>query len=716
MTDPQHAKLKWTAQFKVTPPERCPTSLHGDKILLPTTVLEELLSAATVTMISEDQAPTSPNPSNPLVYANYADRARVIDRHQNLPHPLIFRLINPSNGNVVYAGVREFTAKEEEITISGFLRQILGLNRHEEEEKLTVHVEELAKGTYTRLRPLEAGYDADWKPLLERYLRNTFTTLTKGEIISVPSGSEEYRFLVDMFKPDADAICVVDTDLEVDIEALDEEQARETLKKKLQFKGDNSESGELEPGKTVIGSISQGEYVDYTLKDWDRSKVLELELISSEDLDLFVSPLTSRQRNRPRLDEHVFADVQGNSKAVKLQPTNAELDGAEELYVSVHYWKSSRVAGSEPSPFELKVFSETKEQGSTNELIGLDQDDAQCHNCGSCVPKRSMVLHENFCYRNNVRCSHCKLIFQKSSQEWKNHWHCPQDDAYGDSTYSHDKHDHLFHVLATCTLCGYHAKSVTKLAQHRTSTCPAKTILCQFCHLLVPQQGPDDLDPNDAEVILSGLTPHELSDGSRTTECHMCSKIIRLRDMGVHLRHHNLERLARITPRLCRNINCGRTLDGVGSRGEIKRQRQDNDLGLCGVCFGPLYNSAYDPDNKALRRRVERRYLTQFLTGCGNDYCRNEFCKTARQYLGLMQMSSKEAMQVVKPDLEGIASGSPLRFCADEQSQKRRLIANMLASELNEKGYDLPWTVAALEAEGGDLRNARTWLRNWAPT
>ena len=44
-------------------------------------------------------------------------------------------------------------------------------------------------------------------------------------------GKEEFRFLIDGFKPDANGVCIVDTDLEVDIEALNEEQARETLKR-----------------------------------------------------------------------------------------------------------------------------------------------------------------------------------------------------------------------------------------------------------------------------------------------------------------------------------------------------------------------------------------------------------------------------------------------------------------------------------------------------
>ncbi|MCJ1333723.1 hypothetical protein MMC10_010423 [Thelotrema lepadinum] len=715
MADDQNVPLlKWSAQFKVTTRESSARSLQGDKILLPPSALEQLLSAATVTVVTKDAPSTPFDPFRSQIFRNDAGRSRVADRHQNLPHPLTFRLVNPSNGNIVYAGIREFTAEEEEVAISEFLRHMLGLDQDKDEEMLTVHVVTLPKGTYARLRPLEAGYDADWKPLLERYLRNTFTTLTKDEILSVPSGSTDYKFLVDKFTPDGEAICIVDTDLEIDIEALNEEQARETLKRRLATSaGADSQGGELAIGKEHSGTVSQGGYVDFSLKRWDRSLSLTFELTSSGECELLLNPLTSRQRHRPRIDEHVFADLYNSPRRIKLQSTNSELDGSEELFISVYCWKSENQEGTSV-PFSLKVSSDALPLSPSAEKVH-SPGETQCKNCLQWVPGRSLVLHENFCYRNNVLCPECKQVFQKSSSEWKDHWHCPDDDVHGNSPQSHQKHDDLLHVLRSCPACSYQTKSTMQLARHRTSTCPAKIILCQFCHLLVPQQGPEDLDPNDLEVILSGLTPHELSDGSRTTECHMCSKIVRLRDMTVHLRHHDMERLTRTVPRLCRNMNCGRTLDGVGPMGAIARKRQDNDISLCSICYGPLYNSAYDPDNKALKRRAERKYLTQFLTGCGNDFCRNEFCKTARQYLGLEQISSKDATQLFRPDVEGLSTNVALHFCTDEPSQKRRILAEMLAAEQEDTGYDLPWTVAALEAEHNDLQKGRVWLESWAP-
>jgi len=127
----------------------------------------------------------------------------------------------------------------------------------------------------------------------------------------------------------------------------------------------------------------------------------------------------------------------------------------------------------------------------------------------------------------------------------------------------------------------------------------------------------------------------------------------------------------------------------------------------------------YDPENKALKRRIERKYLTQLTVGCGKSWCRNEYCKTGKKNQGIEgTVSMKEALSLVKPLLEGLGNeASPLHFCTEESNQKRRVLAELLAAERGLKGerYGLEWCVAALEAEGGDLDKAREWLKAWAP-
>jgi hypothetical protein len=123
----------------------------------------------------------------------------------------------------------------------------------------------------------------------------------------------------------------------------------------------------------------------------------------------------------------------------------------------------------------------------------------------------------------------------------------------------------------------------------------------------------------------------------------------------------------------------------------------------------------HDPEGKALRRRIERRYLAQLMAGCGKKWCVNEWCKMGRANQGLEKLGSgaAAALPLVKPLLEEIADGKAMHFCVDEASQRRKKMAGMLAAE---GLWDLEWCIAALEAEGGNLAKARGWLGDWAPT
>jgi len=446
-------------------------------------------------------------------------------------------------------------------------------------------------------------------------------------------------------------------------------------------------------------------------------------------VELFISPYSPHQRARPREDEHIWGDFSEDStKTLKIQPSNVELENAEALYVSVHARAASEAPSSTPHKYSLQFKSLPKQPsaGSSSNPVALEDsdtemhspDEEQCKNCHQWIPKRTMMLHENFCLRNNILCPHCQNVFQRKSQAWRDHWHCPYDSSHGNSPSSRAGHDSIFHTSRLCPNCPYEASNLRDLATHRTSICPGKIILCQFCHLEVPQEG-DPFDPSP-EMLISGLTAHELADGARTTECHLCSKIIRLRDMSTHLKHHELEKTSRQKPKICRNVNCGRTLDGVGKNGEIGAgsrmgQGPGNDLGLCSICFSPLYVSMHDPEGKAMKRRVERKYLSQLITGCGKPWCKNEYCKTAKAKAGKGSagMTTQEALPIVRPLVEGVANrSSPMYVCVDEGSQKRRGIAELLAAE---KVYEFEWCVAACEAESGHLDGARTWLQNWAP-
>lgn len=190
-----------------------PPSLIGDKILLPQSALEQLLSAAALL----------PSPPLPV-------RALATHPPDNpLPHPLVVKLTNRRTGATAYAVPREFSADEGLVVVSPFLRKLL-LPEQQQQHTLTttaamdvemeaeaetevdVEAASLPKGTWVRLRPLEAGYDdEDWKPILERHLREGFATVVEGMLLQVPRGTAgNWDFLVDQALPGG-AVCVVDT-------------------------------------------------------------------------------------------------------------------------------------------------------------------------------------------------------------------------------------------------------------------------------------------------------------------------------------------------------------------------------------------------------------------------------------------------------------------------------------------------------------------------
>ncbi|OAQ93407.1 ubiquitin fusion degradation protein [Purpureocillium lilacinum] len=751
-------ELRWSNAYSVIPPVSIGIkNLSGDKIILPQSALEQLLAAASPRRPTGATF-TSTDPFNPYSAGFLAGHGQD-ENSQQLPHPLTFRLVNPKNNNVVFAGIREFSAPEGTLCLSPFLIETLGIEEAQlasakdvedhhvvdltaeevasEPLQITVHAKQLSKGTYVRLRPLEAGYNPDdWKSLLERYLRENFTCLTKNTVLSVHGvRGETFNFLADEFAPEGDAICVVDTDLEVDIEALNEEQARETMrqimtKNQPPTTGGSSPGGELDIWKDLQGQVSPGDYVDYVLPSWDRSQPLTIMLsdVGDEDmLDLFVTPKSSQQRTVPRASTHVFGNfdpADHGRKAISIAPSNVEMQGAESILVSVHAYHGSSGAQHQTEPVSYTIRAKAGHADEDNNIDAMDgvqshgADEEQCKNCLQWVPKRTMVLHESFCRRNNILCPHCKSVFKKGSTEWEAHWHCPHDTAHGNSVTSKEKHDEDLHTDRQCPSCEFSTNSLTDLARHRTSVCPGKLILCRFCHLEVPQEG-DPFNPSP-EVALSGMTAHELADGARTTECHLCDKIVRLRDMETHLKHHELDKVSRAKPQICRNVNCGRTLHGVGPKGQVGAntahgQGPGNDMGLCSLCFGPLYVSMHDPEGKALRRRIERRYLQQMMTGCGKSHCANEWCKTGRANMGLEPRgsSAQAALPLVKPLLENIPNqNEPVYFCVDDANQKRRKLAEMVAAE---NVWDLEWCVAAAEAEKGNLDKMREWLQAWAP-
>jgi len=239
-SSPSPSSLQWTQQLRVYP---LPNDT-SDKILLPATALEQLLAS--------------------------------LPFNTDLPHPLTFRITNPKTSHSTHVGVREFSAPADTIGIPSWITESLEIHS---DDTVTVSIRILPKATRVKLRPLEAGYiEDDWKALLESQLR-THTTLTKGQILSIRAGVDStFRFLIDELEP-ADAVNLIDTDVSAEIEEMSEDNARHTQNQRIQAaKQKNAEITDITIEKPIHGKIVKGEYVYFRMKQWEKSRNLEITL------------------------------------------------------------------------------------------------------------------------------------------------------------------------------------------------------------------------------------------------------------------------------------------------------------------------------------------------------------------------------------------------------------------------------------------------------
>ena len=561
--------------------------------------------------------------------------------NRDLPYPLTFLL--RTHNQSTHVGVREFSAQEGTIILSTNVTENLAVKAG---MAISVQLVELRKGEVAAFKPLAAGYDlqSDWKTALEGAFRSAYTTLTVGGTVRLRNGM---RFLVDKLLPE-DAVCIVDTDLEVDIVPLSEEQARQTVKS-------NAEKAVVLP--IELESRQDGESDSaFLLTNWNSSAqiIIKLDSVSSDAILLL-------GHTSPTPRAAIWSDMSSRAhREIIISPSNADLE-SKPIYVVVNT----------PGRFSLIVTQEPEVKEE------LSADETLCPNCLAHVPKRSLVLHERHCLRNNKRCDFpgCTFVFRAGSEQ--KHWHC---DACGDpGEGSMEIHKERMHTLETCE-CGETFSNLPTLAHHRATGCPERLVECRFCHLLVPQGDVSTVSYHD---VSQGLNAHEADCGSRTTECLSCNRIVKLKDLISHMKFHNQARLMRARPSICTNQNC------VHSSGL--------SLGLCSDCFGPLYITQDDPDSAKLMARIKRKYATQLMSGCGHDYCRNVMCATATG----QKLSYTAAVAKIADLRPGRFS-----FCVNEVMQRKRTVADQLECEGE---YSVEWCCQAAD-RNTDVSSARAWL------
>ncbi|OWB85212.1 hypothetical protein B5S33_g3871 [[Candida] boidinii] len=723
-------KLQEKLIYKVKEFNSQDPNYYSDKISLPPSVLESLVSQEKTLGLA------------------------------SLTHPLIFK-ISLDSSNFCFVGIREFTANEGEIELTGLVANKLGVDykaiekqqQQGEYENLNDTKVELYIDLITNI-PMGKRLDLqisevypeinDWKWFLEAKLSRFYTTLTQGDFLYLRNTNNTVCKLKVLKTEPSSTINIIDTDLDLSIEPADEDVARKMMERahKISKLGEEQIKMNFKNSTKInlLVSNKSSKKILVDLNSLSTSKLennLQIKLESSyEFVDLIVSP-------NPYISSDSFIWSTYNKpfqpKEIEIEHDNIFLENCSTLYILP-------VVSGEESSANISVsiscanekdrnFNQVDVNDNQNIESELGSDDVLCTNCGARVKKTALILHENFCLRNNVKCPQgCGKIFLRTVPS--THWHCdkctPKSLFFGEGANSKKLHDDIFHKEYVCldeeigsTDEQVKFPNLIQYAFHRATDCAGLLHECRFCHLLLPR--------GKNSPMLLNLSSHEYQCGTRTMECDKCQKFIKLRDMKTHLRLHDLDRLQRPKPIKCSNVNCCKILK-VQNGSVI-----DNSLGLklCEVCYGPTYNPVYDPTLIKLKSRLERRYIIQLTKGCGNSWCKNRDCKSS----GLSEILKKDELKMVdiikyvKQNLLNLITILPgydenlirsvddfnnlntFWFCVDLSVTKKKLVADLI---FEEGEYDYEWICKAVsevnlekfisENQMSAINSVRNWL------
>ncbi|KAJ4781650.1 Ubiquitin fusion degradation protein 1-like protein [Rhynchospora pubera] len=439
--------------------------------------------------------------------------------------PMYFRLTRVNHQtmaekpSIAYSGVLEFTASEGTVQLPTHVWQNLFPDRSSEGVDVPLvelRYVSLPKGTYAKLKPEGAGFHdlPNHKAVLETELR-LHATLSEGETIRVSYGETQYGLRVLELKP-ASTVSVIETDIDVDIEALE---------------GENHVLVPLEMGKIVEGIVEEGKFkyykfvVDGTVSEVIRSEFADLEVklqadnSGNGDTDIYVSrhPLIFPTQHR-----HEWSSHETGSKNLVIKHKDPNLVPGNYT-IGVYGFKGV-------SKYQISVH--VKDRNVNVQKVGEgdkvnSEDLVECGNCKRHVARRTIVVHEAYCVRHNVVCQYegCGVVLRREESE--NHAHCVKcGRAFQKGEM--EKHMKVFHEPTAC-LCGIVLEK-EEMVQHQTVECPLRLIVCRFCGDMV-QAGANPDDPRDR---LRGLCEHESQCGSRTAPCDSCGRSVMLKDMDLH--------------------------------------------------------------------------------------------------------------------------------------------------------------------------------------
>ncbi|KAJ3044455.1 hypothetical protein HDV00_001882 [Rhizophlyctis rosea] len=604
------------------------------------------------------------------------------------------------------------------------------MEQDEEPTYIVVRLVLLEKGTLVKLAPMDVDYldISDMRSTLESHMRKHYATLTQGETLTIsyltPSAHtpKQYHFLITDLHP-SPACLIIDTDLEVDIAPLDESLAEEAVKRKFASKGTYNGAGstggrdlvwQQEGGNaggaafaTVDGAVEKDVYHYYRVPTQAEHKFYTIELVPTNgdkgDADLFVST----QTEQPTMMDHEYYNVDMGRSILDV---SLPIDTSDSpfLYIGIHGYAPSttftlRITPHRDAP-PPRADAQSSSSTGTVDSAPPGPDYAQCPNCHTYVPTRTLPMHRAFCERNNTLCGWCGKVMKK--EDLPRHWHCEEAgcEAVGDVS-EREKHREIVHVDLNC-VCGA-SMPLPKLSVHRRERCPERLIVCRFCHLRVRAGG---MSFSAKDLMLgTGLTEHESECGARTITCVRCSRNVQMKEVQAHMRLHEEERRHRkLGKELCRNEVCA---NWQAEKGENR-----NVLGVCGGCFGPFWTGRVDEGNKKLVQKMFGVYHEQLTKGCGRVWCQNPHCATSNKEPMEANEAAVKSLELFKGSLLAGGNGKgggKYWFCVSDPVVGRR---KGLAGDVSGvTGVGVEWCVRGLEVCGDDVEKAVEWVEREAP-
>ncbi|KAG7664922.1 uncharacterized protein J8A68_001560 [[Candida] subhashii] len=673
--------------------------------------------------------------------------SQIIDQipESELPHPLIFKITNIDDySKSAYVGVKEFSATEDNTII---LPNVIYDKLNSPNEVRIELQQHIPKATSLKLKPCHFYSNiTNWKFFLENKLNQYYTTLTNKDTLIIEDDNLRYELIIDEINNESEkriTACIIDTDITLDLIPLSDKIANEQL---LEFNSSPyNKITEIERSITIHGLKSflnpkfvpniykidllnrKGDFVisikncKYDPKDLDTvvnidfivglDKFVTLENFNYSTMDEDLSVERKLARNG-HTDGRKIVQVCLNEDLIlsKLQRMkNEDSDETEQnyLYLIPFTWDTD-------ADVEIEIYDQATDEEEDIDM-NEGEDSRECPNCLKPIPKQQFPLHETFCLRNNVRCTKCNSVFLKKIPDY--HWHCDKCvEFYANTPLLEFKHKKLHHMGPyTCHSCpstDTYDNFFELVIGHKARLCPAKLHQCRFCHLVVPQE------ESTYQDRFENLTHHENSCGNKTNECYKCGKILRTKDFKKHIKLHDLEKLEfnqmnKIIFNKCCNENCIRL---------IKSEDPGNELGLCDICYGPLYIQQNDPNHLKLQIRIERKYMIQLSKGCGNHWCNNEYCKTGnkRQIEGksfreLMELLNQKLFKFIisprlpinKSQVELSASANKMWFCVNESVSNKKVLFDLLKSEGE---YEEEIIYKAIN-DNNDEYSIRSWLQ-----